>query len=1168
MASGLHVRLLGQPLITYAGEPLTLSRRRLRTLLYYLAVEREPQTREHLGTLLWEDLPESLIRKNLRELLSRLRKELPDQTVLQTGKEYIALNPERCTTDVHQFLNLYDQAAAVFSRVPSGIALPPGGVEVIQQALSVWEGTRFTYLKDLEGSVGLESWNNRLGMRVNNARLELLDRLAEYQSLTGNHPAALASLRQALDLEPTDDRLSGRLLRLAALSGQPAELAGACRLVQHNYRQAGLNLPEELEELCRQAGRSRRRAGGSRPVNPHSSLRMSLAGGTELLSEMNAAVLSLRPVILFGAPGSGKTRLLQELNTRTQGVRRLVAIRGQRQSQALPLEPFLEYLRSDLTGDDWQLISPEDRQTLGLVIPAAGPAAAHPPAPEQPLPFSRTLLIQALMGAFKTLAGNTPTLLVVDNAQWLDESSVHLLESWQQSGALRDSLSLVLSLRQEELRGDLRNLINQLENQNSALTLHIQPLDEKAVFRMAIEALGRQITPAFASRLYRDTGGNPLHVLETLRLVLASPDEELERLSRGNLPIARSVQALINERLQQLSPAASTLLGLAAAMGMQFSLHTLEKAGRRSAEDTMRLLEELERAQMIRTEPGGQGGFQQDQVREWVLQGMSASRRRFMHLRIAHALEDSVSAGPGPQSAQLARIYQEAGEDELACRSWLNAAHYALRLFAVREAMAAFGEAERLVNTVPTLPKHLLLELYSSLGVMGEMTRDPALIGRVSSRLTQAGWERSDHELVAAGLLGKVQAHLLAGEEQECLDMLQTAKFHLEQHPDPHGWTIFHYRKGIVHAQMHQLGQALTDLEQALTVGSQPAHHPQARMLRITINLKIAELAIYQGSPERSHRAAQQALLDSRVVLDRLLACHALNSLGMSAFVLGKLNDSRRFTGEAEEMIQPLHARPLRDFIDINLAQLALLDGDLGGAWTFTGRILEDPHTVVASPALRLRADCLRLLGQPEAALALYEEAQERNSNPWFGYSLGYRKALVLACLGETEQALAELELARERAQRANADLYHWHTASALAMVLLKTGQEEEALRLSADCAEKAGNEGMPYLRANHLVLMTHHRTAGGDRAGAAAAAADLVHLTRRLGSAWMELGGLALLRRSGGDDPESRARLDFLVREMENHAADGVLKEYVRGFMARLDSAVGIECLSGWFLP
>ena len=75
MAAELYITLLGSPNVTLGDSPVTgFVSTKAQALVYYLAGTGRSHTRDGLAGLLWSDVPDATARKNLRDVLSNLRR--------------------------------------------------------------------------------------------------------------------------------------------------------------------------------------------------------------------------------------------------------------------------------------------------------------------------------------------------------------------------------------------------------------------------------------------------------------------------------------------------------------------------------------------------------------------------------------------------------------------------------------------------------------------------------------------------------------------------------------------------------------------------------------------------------------------------------------------------------------------------------------------------------------------------------------------------------------------------------------------------------------------------------------------------------------------------------------------------------------------------------------
>jgi DNA-binding SARP family transcriptional activator len=116
----LRIKLLGTFLMASDYMPLSsVEVPRLQSLLAYLILRRGvPQSRTRLASLLWPDSTEEQAHTNLRNLLYKLRKALPDSDQYLVVNRYVLMwqNDDSWTMDVLEFeqsVSLAEQAEFV-----------------------------------------------------------------------------------------------------------------------------------------------------------------------------------------------------------------------------------------------------------------------------------------------------------------------------------------------------------------------------------------------------------------------------------------------------------------------------------------------------------------------------------------------------------------------------------------------------------------------------------------------------------------------------------------------------------------------------------------------------------------------------------------------------------------------------------------------------------------------------------------------------------------------------------------------------------------------------------------------------------------------------------------------------------------------------------------------
>ena len=235
-------------------------------------------------------------------------------------------------------------------------------------------------------------------------------------------------------------------------------------------------------------------------------------------------------------------------------------------------------------------------------------------------------------------------LLVVDDLQHGDRETCQLLHYLLR---IRPSarLLVVATARREELDGDhpLQGLLVGLRARERLSELELGPLSRAETTELAEVLTGAALGGQDAQRLYRETEGNPLFVVEALRAGWTD-----------GRPLSPRVQSVIEARLDQLSGPTRDLAGVAATIGRDFSTDVLAAAADVDEDAMVRGLDELWRRRIIREQSGGVVGatydFSHDKIRQVAYVGVSPARRRLLHLRIASVLERSDPSDGEPMS--------------------------------------------------------------------------------------------------------------------------------------------------------------------------------------------------------------------------------------------------------------------------------------------------------------------------------------------------------------------------------------------------------------------------------------------------------------------------------------------------------------------------------------
>src|SRR5260370_21903919 len=200
-------------------------------------------------------------------------------------------------------------------------------------------------------------------------------------------------------------------------------------------------------------------------------------------------------------------------------------------------------------------------------------------APPGPLTeaWQRQRLFEALARAI--LGARQPLLLLLDDLQWCDRETLE----WQHYLLRFDAharLLIMSTVRPEEPTPahPLDALLAALPRDGQVTEIALGPLDAAETALLAEHLAGGGLNAELAVHLYRETEGNPLFVVEAMRMGVGAAKDTGPQVALHGFGMSPTVQAVITARLAQLSPQAHELVGLAAVIVRAFTFQVLGRS--------------------------------------------------------------------------------------------------------------------------------------------------------------------------------------------------------------------------------------------------------------------------------------------------------------------------------------------------------------------------------------------------------------------------------------------------------------------------------------------------------------------------------------------------------------------------------------------------------------
>jgi class 3 adenylate cyclase len=332
------------------------------------------------------------------------------------------------------------------------------------------------------------------------------------------------------------------------------------------YELKGAPAPVKLYRIARISGGRRRK--GARLLTPFVGREDDLG----VLARCAGRALAGKGqfVLIVGEPGIGKSRLIEEFRGWIgERPHSWIEWSSSQLLQNTPLHPVLGWGRSRFGGPD---VAPERRlaeleSLLGDLkldaakhVPLLAPLVDIPVTPARLLSVSpeetRRMQLAAMVEWAIAGARNQPLVLVLEDLQWFDPTSIDLVHALSDRGA--QAPLLVLATARPEFRPPWG-----LGPHHKVISL--APLDDAQVQRMIAELASRRaLSTDVVRRVSERAGGVPLFVEEVTRLIL----ERGERRAAQTIPA--TLRQSLAARLDRLG-SARDVAQIGAVLGRSFS---------------------------------------------------------------------------------------------------------------------------------------------------------------------------------------------------------------------------------------------------------------------------------------------------------------------------------------------------------------------------------------------------------------------------------------------------------------------------------------------------------------------------------------------------------------------------------------------------------------------
>ena len=332
-----------------------------------------------------------------------------------------------------------------------------------------------------------------------------------------------------------------------------------------------------------------------------------------------------------------------------------------------------------------------------LSLPNDGRYPAIELTPEQ----RRQGTLEALTTQLAGLARQQPVLMIVEDAHWVDPTSLEVF------GRTVDQIKTLPVLLIVTFRPEFSA---PWAGQSDVTSLKLNRLAENEAAAIVADLVGSKQVPAdVVAEIIERTDGVPLFVEEMTKAVLDAGSEGEARRTAAAVPssvlaVPSSLHATLMARLDRLG-SAKEMAQIGAAIGREFSHALLAAVAMRNERSLCNALDQLLDAGLLFRQgvpPGASYLFKHALVRDAAYGSLLREPRRSLHARIAGAIEHAFPEAAQNRPELLAHHYSEAGMIERAAKLWGVAGQRSISRSALAEAAAQLSRA---VSQMATLPE-------------------------------------------------------------------------------------------------------------------------------------------------------------------------------------------------------------------------------------------------------------------------------------------------------------------------------------------------------------------------------------------------------------------------------------------------------------------------------
>lgn len=441
---------------------------------------------------------------------------------------------------------------------------------------------------------------------------------------------------------------------------------------------------------------------------PEQLLKVPWTGKKEELKKLYFSLEELKRkkgkvVQITGEHGSGKSRFLEE--AKAKGVEEGFLVFSGQSKEEVPYPFYLfEKIAEEIFRKQRKLIGAEGELLLQFfpeLQRQVGMEEGFRTLPQIDPKGEKARLFYAFYSLIKKLGEKRPILLLFDDLQWADSSSLELLNHLIYMCLFSENpipVLFVLGFVEEEVPQELKPLINKYKNRGESIFLKPFNLEELQEFVQGLLYSPEPLPLSFLNTLLNQSGGNPFFVMEIIRALIdegilkrasaglnwvITSFREVQRatISLERLKISDTIKENLKLRLRKYSEKENSHLQIASMIGKKFPFMLWRQITGSGEEELLDLADKLLKDKILIEHPGEVLEFVNDQIRKILIEDISDLRKRRMQGRVADGILSFYREVPEDLYFTLAQNLEAAGRGQEAKKYYKKLAEKAEKVY-------------------------------------------------------------------------------------------------------------------------------------------------------------------------------------------------------------------------------------------------------------------------------------------------------------------------------------------------------------------------------------------------------------------------------------------------------------------------------------------------------